>query len=580
MNRLYLGPVFVWEMRRISRQWWFYGARSVLIAGLLLALGVVWWAQTSRPDSSAVRTMARVGEGFFQAIALAQLAMVLLAAPAATAGAFGTDKARGHVFLMLITELSVPAIVLGTLAARLLPVIGGVVCVLPVLALTVVLGGVPPHALVDLVLVTLGTAVLCCTLALMLSIGSRRTHEVLVATYALLIAWVLGYPILFTIRMTGIGSVIPGSWLRGFLAINPVWIALAPIFRPGSTQSGEVWAFLAGTLAVSALLLGLAVRRLRPATVAGTRAGSPWSTRRLRVSGRSESMLDAHPVFWRECRIQRPTTWVGLLWGFYVAGAVLFSALAAYECSVKGVRATRWAGLFNGFQCAVGLMLLSLVTPASLAEDRARGSLEVLLSTPLPSRNLISGKWLAHYRTVAWMSLLPGVVAVAHAVPTGRWIGVPLVIGTVLAMGAAVTSLGIALATWVPRLDRAVTLSAAASVFITIAWIPLMALLFLGNNRLSLGMAAASPLFGPGVLTSAMGDVGWSTDWSWRVGWALWWIGWYGSIALVLYGATLATFDRCVGRVIPRVGTERESRWHRSGGATIASGHRLDAPPA
>src|SRR5262249_27027975 len=173
-----------------------------------------------------------------------------------------------------------------------------------------------------------------------------------------------------------------------------------------------------------------------------------------------------------------------LLWEIYVAGAVLFSLLAVSECAVHGVGKTFWAGLFNGFQTAVGLMLLSLVTPAALAEERARGILEVLLSTPLSTRSLVVDKWLAHYRVVLGLALLPGLVAVAHAVPSGRWLGVPLVIATVLAQGAAVTSLGIALATWVPRLDRALTLSAAASVFVTVAWVPLMFLLCRDNKAL------------------------------------------------------------------------------------------------
>ncbi len=208
-------------------------------------------------------------------------------------------------------------------------------------------------------------------------------------------------------------------------------------------------------------------------------------------------------------------------------------------------------GPFNGFQCAVGLILLSLVTPAALAEERARGSLEILLSTPLSTRSLVLGKWLARYRVVPWLALLPGVLAVVQAIPTGRWIGVPLAIGTVLAHGAAVTSLGIALATWVPRLDRAVTLSAAASVFVTVAWVPLMTLIFLGHRDLSMGMAAASPLFGLGVLTAAIADAS-PTDWPLRVGWALSWVLFFGMAALGLLLATLATFDRSLGRISPR----------------------------
>src|SRR5262249_51191095 len=143
------------------------------------------------------------------------------------------------------------------------------------------------------------------------------------------------------------------------------------------------------------------------------------------------------------------------------------------------------------------------------------------------------------------------------------WLGVPLVMVTFLAQGAAVTSLGIALATWVPRLDRAVTLSAAASVFVTVAWIPLVFLLSRGDKDVGLGMASASPFLGVGVLTSAIGEAG-PTTWLLRVGWALWWIVVFSGLALVLYRATLATFDRCLGRITPRSGevdTKVESRY-------------------
>jgi ABC-type transport system involved in multi-copper enzyme maturation permease subunit len=564
MSRVGLGPVFAWEWHRVSRQWWFYAGRSVLVGGLLAGLGAVWWALTSRGDSSALATMAQVGTDFFQVIVLAMLAMVLMAAPAMTAGAFGMQKAQGHVCLMLITEVTALDIVLGTLAARLLPVLAGVVCLVPVLALVSLLGGIPPVALVGLVVVTAGSAVLGCTLGLALSIGARRFHEVLVATYVLLVGWVLGYPILSTIRLTALGGLIPGWWMPWLLAINPLWLAMAPVLPGGSSEPGKIWAFLGGTLAVSGLLVALAAWRLRPAALndPGPARRRVWS--RLLSSSRTSSMLEAHPVFWRECRLQRPSGWVGLLWGIYVAGAVLFTLLAVSECAVHGVGRTFWAGLFNGFQTAVGLMLLSLVTPASLAEERARGSLEVLLSTPLSTRSLVLGKWLAHYRVVAGLALLPGLVAVAHAVPSGRWLGVPLVIGTVLAQGAAVTSLGIALATWVPRLDRALTLSAAASVFGTVAWVPLMFLLCQDNKALGMGLASASPLFGIGLFTNQIAQAK-PEEWPGRVAWSLFWILVFGVAALVLLRATLATFDACLGRISHRVAATRAGRFPRVG---------------
>ncbi|HZW34305.1 MAG TPA: ABC transporter permease subunit [Isosphaeraceae bacterium] len=548
MSRFGLGPVFVWEWRRVSRQWWIYAGRSVLVGGLLAGLGAVWWVLTSRRDVSALTAMAKVGEGFFEVIVLAMLAMVLLAAPAATAGSFGMDQARGHISLMLITEATALDIVLGALAARLLTVLGGVVCLVPVLALTSHLGGIPPLALVEPAAVTAGSAVLGCTLALVLSIGARRFHEVLVATHVLLAGWVLGYPILMMIRMTTVGRLIPGSWTLWLREVNPFWLAMAPVLWPGSSPAGAVWAFLGGTLVLSGTLVALGAWRLRPAALSDQRpAHKPFGSRVVTSWGPG-SMLDAYPVFWRECRLQQPSRWIGLLWGLYVAGAVLFTALAVGECAVRGVKRTDWAAPFNGFQSAVGLLLLSLITPASLAEERARGSLEVLLSTPLSSRSLVLGKWLAHYRVVPGLALLPGLVAAAHAVPSGRWLGVPLVMGTVLATGAAVTSLGIALATWVPRLDRALTLSAAASVFVTVAWVPLVFLLCQDNKALGMGLASASPLFGVGLFTSAIAGTSPASGTS-LAGWSLFWLLIFGGIALVLLGATLASFDACLGRI-------------------------------
>ena len=46
-------------------------------------------------------------------------------------------------------------------------------------------------------------------------------------------------------------------------------------------------------------------------------------------------------------------------------------------------------------------------------------------------------------------------------------------------------------------------LSAAASVFLTVAWIPLAVLFFQGNSQ-SLGLGSASPLLGVALLTTEM----------------------------------------------------------------------------
>ena len=111
--------------------------------------------------------MAELGEWFFQAVIGTQLTLVLLAAPAATAGAICLDRARGTLTHMLMTDLADFEIVLGKLAARLIPVVGLVACTLPMMELLILLGGVAPEALWSAFVVTLGVALLGCSLGLL-----------------------------------------------------------------------------------------------------------------------------------------------------------------------------------------------------------------------------------------------------------------------------------------------------------------------------------------------------------------------------------------------------------------------------
>ena len=121
----------------------------------------------------------------------------MLAAPAATAGAICVDRARGTLAHMLATDLSDPEIVLGKLAARLLPVLGLVACSWPVLALSSLLGGIDPQALTLAFAIILAVALLGCSMALALSVWARKPHEVVLVVYTfwalVLLLWPIWY---------------------------------------------------------------------------------------------------------------------------------------------------------------------------------------------------------------------------------------------------------------------------------------------------------------------------------------------------------------------------------------------------
>src|SRR6516165_1097165 len=224
------GPVFAYEWLTASRRWQGYALRSLLVLLLLLGLSGVWLGSHDGARELSIQQEAEIGRGFYAVTTLIVLGLVGLVAPAATAGAICLDKARGNLDLLFATDLTDAEIVLGKLAARLVPVLGLIACAAPVLALATLFGGVDPVMLTGAILVCLACAVFGCTLALTLSVWGRKTHEVLLATYAFGILYLMAAPM-----WAALVSVLPWwtrpAWLPGSLALvpyNPVFLALSP----------------------------------------------------------------------------------------------------------------------------------------------------------------------------------------------------------------------------------------------------------------------------------------------------------------------------------------------------------------
>ncbi len=89
------GPVFAYERLTASRRWQTYGLRAFGTAALLVAMGTIASSRDAFFQGASVRTpheYAELGESYFVAIIGVELALVMLAAPAATAGAICVDR--------------------------------------------------------------------------------------------------------------------------------------------------------------------------------------------------------------------------------------------------------------------------------------------------------------------------------------------------------------------------------------------------------------------------------------------------------------------------------------------------------
>jgi ABC-type transport system involved in multi-copper enzyme maturation permease subunit len=157
------------------------------------------------------------------------------------------------------------------------------------------------------------------------------------------------------------------------------------------------------------------------------------------------------------------------------------------------------------------------------------------------------------------LAILPIWVAAGTAMVSGGGDGLILMIGLILAYAAAVTSFGLAIATWVSRLGRVIVINVLTYVLIAVGWplmlrvLPILPTYFTPTGRLEReweGLSLASPFFGISETTERASRLSFASTYypEWNPHWPLFWIGVYSAVAMLLLFATLRSFDRCMGR--------------------------------
>jgi ABC-type transport system involved in multi-copper enzyme maturation permease subunit len=569
-----LGPVFVYECQANSRRWQTYALRSAGVALLLVAIAMIETENRAIKPSHSWRHYAALGEAYFYAIIGVELSLVMLAAPAATAGAICVDRARGTLAHMLATELSDGEIVLGKLSARLLPVLVLVACSWPVLAICSLLGGIDPMSLALAFAIILTVALLGCTLALALSVWARKPHEVVLVVYTAWMLVLLPWPIWLVLARSGLVGP-PAAWT---LLVDPYYVAFAPYAAPGRLDLWDYLGFFAVTLGASAALSGLAVWRMRPVARRGTdeRRKEPGFGLIGRLSRRLPGpSLDGNPVLWREWHRARPSRWVMILVALVggstgiacLIGTVMVWMIPAGGRPVNGALILGIGGAL--LQLIFGLLMLSAVGPLAMSEERQRGSLDLLTATPLSTPTIVLGKWLGALRFVPLLALAPGLMAFAFATASiGPWPMPPgfppeyyepvsrgvllscagLVVATVLVHGALIASVGLALAAWIARQGRAIALSVAFAVMVIAGWPILVAVIGPGAARQPLSslspFMAIMDLLSPPTMRVRM-----SNPQFWPV---IFWEIECVVLAAGLLWLTVRTFDAGFGRIPER----------------------------
>ena len=383
-------PIVARELRGASRRRGTYWVR-MLVASLALLAGVAIFVVL--PGTAG----AQSGRVIFQGLSGMVLICCLLSGRALTVDSLSSEKREGTLGLLFLTDLKGYDVVLGKLAATSLNGFYSMLAVLPVLAFSMLLGGVSNGEFWRMVLVLADTFLFSLAAGMFCSAVNQDARRAAAANFGL---------ILF------LCGVLPT--VNGFIAYFSPAHRLIPEFFyacPGfpfvlsfdsfyTTRAVDFWRSVAVLHALTWLMLILASWMLprawqeKPVRKEKTRLPRIWHAWHYgpeseRAAYRKE-LLDVNAFYWLASRVRfKPVhvwTFLGLMTGWWLLGWLGVGPEWINDATV----------LILALMLNSTLKLwITLEAGQQLAEDQRMGTLELMLPTPLTTGDILRGQWLA-----------------------------------------------------------------------------------------------------------------------------------------------------------------------------------------
>jgi ABC-type transport system involved in multi-copper enzyme maturation permease subunit len=389
-------PVVERELRVAARGRAAYRVRFYAVL-LTLAL-VLWFVAFSGKDQTA--------GGFGMEL------MVLLTIPAfifslaigvlATADCVSSEKREGTLGLLFLTDLKGYDVICGKLAANSLNAFYGLVAILPVLSLPVMLGGVTFTQFVRTALTLFCAMILSLSAGIFVSTHSRNERKAMFFTVLLLLA-IFFLPILLTAWYDNSVQSIPQGDIWRFLMFCPGF-GIAESLSPPSPPfpASAFWLSILWQLLLAAALIARACGHVPHSWQERAKEPRRWRrkkpVRARAIAAKNRAWLERNPFFWLALQGEEASparVWLFVLailaiWAFSIL-RIGFDVMADED----GVTATIYVLHVT--------LLIWIASEASrrFSEDRRNNTFETLLSTPLTTRQIIHGQWLALYKQFA-----------------------------------------------------------------------------------------------------------------------------------------------------------------------------------
>jgi ABC-type transport system involved in multi-copper enzyme maturation permease subunit len=420
-------PLLSKELTELAARRRTYSVRALYAAVLFAVFAFMFYVYTASLTPSPALLLG-VGRQLLGHMFVAQLVGVYVFLPAMVSGCVTEEKEKRTLELLLITDLTPGEIVMQKLVGRLVPMLTLLLLSLPIMAVCYSLGGLSAHDVTLNAIVLVTTCVQVGAFSVMISAYSRTSSEALIATY--------GYAVLIYIAVwiaAGIAGSVLGM-LFGPPGIVP-WIIATGLMPPAAVAMG--WAGGGSTICVivaawgwSALFVWRARRYLverlfiPPKRRKHSFFGGMIRYARLEAARRGKRGRDDtrhlpgdEPILWRDTA----NTYLDWPHGFRATmGFVMFPVGLLTFCAALSYRPGRGSGWISFLVHALWIVAGVVVTVRSsraFALERANRTLDVLLSTPLPARDIVRQKMKA-----SWLLVLLFAAPLAMAYAMEAWL--------------------------------------------------------------------------------------------------------------------------------------------------------------
>jgi ABC-type transport system involved in multi-copper enzyme maturation permease subunit len=397
-------PIVERELRVASRRKATYWMRFLLAGGVF----AVWLLLLLMAPARA--PLPR-GQLLFASLSVLLLVFCFFSGIFLTADSVSEERREGTLGLLFLTDLDGYDVALGKLLATSLHAFYGLLAVLPLLAYSMLIGGVTPGEFWRMSLALTLTLTFSLSVGLLVSVHNRETRQAMGAAALVMLAMCLGPPML-----SGLIQVIfKAGWPKLLGWLSPLW-TVGYAFEATYQARAGAWQFW-GSLVVSLLLiagalvaagLGAAKAWREKAESRKSEVEVAWSGLRFpeRGSALRVRLLDQDPYCWLATRDRLPRM---------VAWVLLIACLAAWFASICFSMLPPFTPVSLGIALMITYLahhalkwLVAIEASRRLSDDRKNGTLELILVSPLTIEDLVRGQQQALRRMFRWPFVVAG----------------------------------------------------------------------------------------------------------------------------------------------------------------------------